>query len=330
MSEKKITKNKINRVTLLVIILGVILPTCAEGKMNKNTESAVEVIKSCLADKDPIIRSNAIEAVATTKYMDLMPKVQELMTDNYVMVRFAAIVAVGDVKYVPAAKIAKKLLEVKDENTKLAAAYAMVKLGSPEYLDNIRQVISSKDDTLKSNAAFLLGKIGDKGSLDLLYGVIKDQDASNKAQLAATVAIAKLGDEKIFSRLWATALSKYSDDRIVGIEGIGSLGTNQARDVLITKLDDEDVWVRIAAAGQLGKMGNKTGQTEVLEVLSGAFYADMDKQSLERLNIMTCLAIGQICSPEVSRYLPGFLANESKSVRIAAARAILQCRGAKK
>jgi HEAT repeat protein len=321
------TKASDIKIKSLVLISLVVLFVFSPGKQaqGKTIDTAVGILTAGLSDTDPAIRSIAIEAAASSRCTELMPKIQELMTDNYVVVRFSAIVAISDLDYMPAAKLAKKLLTVKEENTKLAAAYAMVKLGNPDYLDNIRKGVESQDETLQANAAFLLGKAGDKTSLELLYSIMNNSKFSDKVRLAATEALATLGDDKIFPRLWAKALSKFSDDRIIAIEAMGALATSQAKDVLLTKLDDEDVWVRIAAAGQLAKMGNYTGKSEIMDVVSGKYNADMDKQSLERLNMQTCNAIGQMCSQDVTGYLPGFMTSESKFVRIAAAKATLQC-----
>ncbi|MGE5294830.1 MAG: HEAT repeat domain-containing protein, partial [Solirubrobacterales bacterium] len=57
---------------------------------------ARQIISEGLADTNPQIRANAIEVVATTRDIRLMPKVQKLLVDPVVPVRFAAILAVGD------------------------------------------------------------------------------------------------------------------------------------------------------------------------------------------------------------------------------------------
>lgn len=327
---------KINGVSILsllitvILVLGVVFvggcdEEAMEGAKKTYLPKAVEIIRAGLADEDPVVRSNAIEAVASAKYVKLMAEVQKLMADDYVMVRFAAILAVGDVGYKPAEKMLKQLLEVKEQNTRIAAAYAMTKLGYAGYLDIIRKAAVSDDDTVKSNAAYLLGKAGDKRSLELLYNLINDPDSSDRAQLAAMVAIAKVGDEKIFERLWAKSLSTFADDRVIGIEAMGALGTAKAMDVLITILDDEIFWVRLAAAEQLGRLGSDEGEPEVLQILRGEFYEGLDSRDLERAQVLSCAAIGQLCTPEVMKYLPEFLGNNSKYVRIAASKAVLQC-----
>ena len=144
--------------------------------------------------------------------------------------------------------------------------------------------------------------------------------------MQAVESIAMLGDDRIFTaRLWPMVISTYADDRIMGIRGMGTLGTAKAREVLITKLDDDDVLaVRLAAAEQLGVLGDTTGEHEVLDVFQKNLTAGLNVQEATHINWLVARAIGQIGTPRLAKFLPLFLRNESKIVRIAAAKAVFQ------
>jgi hypothetical protein len=161
--------------------------------------------------------------------------------------------------------------------------------------------------------------------LNVLKSVQDDKYSGDKVRFQVLEARARLGDEEVLQRLWAVVYSAYADDRILGIRAIGALGTPRARDILVTKLDDAVLEVRLAAAEQLGKLGDKTGEPEVLEVFEKNLAAGPDKQASERVNVLAALAIGQIRTPALTKYLPPLLKNESKYVRIAAAKAVFQC-----
>jgi HEAT repeat protein len=254
-----------------------------------------------------------------------MPQVQRLLRDDYVPVRFASALAVGDMVYRPAKDIIERLmLQDPDGNVRIAVAYAMGKLGRPESFEIVRQAVSSKDPTLRANAVVLLGKSGDKSSLGLLSWALSDKDSDDKVRFQAVDAMARLGDEKIFHKLWAIVLSSYADDRIVGIRAMGALGTEKAKEVLITKLDDEILEVRLAAAEQLGMLRDKTGEYEVAKVFERNLTAGMDDEERERTNVLAAMAIGQIGTARVTKFLPQLLSDNSRFVRIAAARAVLQ------
>jgi len=290
------------------------------------TAQAYRIILEGLNDTNPFIRVKAIEVVAETGQIKLMPKVQRLAGDEFAPVRFAAALAIGDMEYSFGASAIKQLLRDKDLNVKIAASYAMVRLGSPRYVEVLRRAIASKDQTVRANAAFLLGKCGDKEALKLLYWALQDKDSEDKVVYQAAESIAMLQDDRIYPKLWTMLISAYADVRVTGIKAMGTLGTPEARNALITMLDDKVLEVRLAAAGQLGKLGDKTGEPEVLDVFRRNLTAGMEATDRARVNILAALAIGQIATPSLREYLPQLLSDESKTVRMAAAAAVLRSR----
>ena len=292
--------------------------------INTPWAKARRIIEEALADNDPLVRSRAIEVVASTRQFKLMPQVRRLLQDDFVPVRFAAALAVGDLEYSPAKISVKKLLKDNDANVIIAAAYAMVKLGSFEYLEVLRKAAADQDQKVRANAVLLLGKSGDKSSLQLLWQTMQDKDSDDRVVYQSAEAIAMLGDEQIFPRLWAMLISAYADVRLMGVRAMGKLGTPEAKNALIRKLDDDILEVRLVAAEQLGVFRNPIGEPKVLEVFEKKLTRTLDKQASERTNVLTALAIGQIRTPGLRKFLPQLLKNESKFVRIAAAKAVFQ------
>lgn len=286
---------------------------------------AIQIIRAGLADADPQVRANAIEVVAATRQIRLMPKVQRLLKDEVVPVKFLATLAVGDLEYSLAKGEVERLLKDTNENIRIAAGYAMTRLGHPDLAAVFHNAIASEDQTVRANAALLLGKSGNKNALKLLYWALRHRDSSDKVKFQAVEAIAMLGDDRILPKLWAIVYSGYADDRIIGIRAMGALGTAKAKDVLITKLDDDVLEVRLVAAEQLGKLGDRIGEAEVLEVFEKNLTAGLNGKDLERVKVLTALAIGQIGTDSLKKFLPQFLRDKSKLVRIAAAKAVFQC-----
>jgi hypothetical protein len=287
--------------------------------------AANRIIREGLVAEDAYARVNAIEVVATTNQVRLMPKVQGLLENDFVSpVRFAAALAVGDTQYRLGEKSIRPLLNDPDENIRIAAAYALSKLTSFDSFDYFRKAIASEDQTVRANAALIMGKSGDERARMHLYLVLRDRNSSDKANFQATEAIAMLGDERIYQRLWTQLISAYADVRVMGIRGMGALGSPQAKDAIITMLDDDVLNVRLAAAQQLGMLGDKTGEPEVLDVFRKNLTAGMHPDELEHIKVLTALAIGQIRTEPLSRYLPQLLRDHSIFVRIAAAKAVFQ------
>jgi len=285
---------------------------------------ALRILLEGLADSDPMVRANAIEVVAATRQVKLMPRVQRLARDEFVPVRFAAALAIGDFQYTLGEKSVMQLLKDKDDNVKIAACYAMAKLGAPEYLEVLRKVIVSNNQTVRANAALLLGKSGDRTALKFLYWALQHKDSDDKVVYQAVESIARLGDERIYPKLWSMLISAYADVRIMGIRAMGVMGTAEAKNALTTMLDDELPEVRLAAAEQLGTLKDPAGEPEVRDFFEKNLAANLDQRSRERANMLAALAIGQIRTISLTKFLPELLKNESKFVRIAAAKAVLQ------
>jgi HEAT repeat protein len=290
---------------------------------------ARQIISEELADADPQIRANAIEVVASTRELGLMPNVQKLLADQVVPVRFAAAVAVGDLAYAPAKDQVGPLLNDPNPNVQLAAFYALSRLGQPELYQEICKAVAGSDQTVRANAALLLGKSGNKDGIRFLYWTLQRDDSSDMVVLQAAEAIAMLGDRRIYRKLWTGLISKYADDRVLGIRAMGALGTDEAKSAIITLLDDPVPEVRLAAAEQLGKLGESGGEDEVLAVFEKNLMADMDAQGRERTKTLAALAIGEIGTDPLAKYLPQLLQDPSKIVRLAAAKAVLR-RGMKR
>jgi HEAT repeat protein len=296
---------------------------------NQLQQEALIAIQTSLSDKNPLVRARAIEVVADRKLTRLMPKVQRLLQDGVVPVRFAAVLAVGDAQYSLGEKYVRQRLKDRDENVRIAAAYAMGKLGSPKYFKVLCKAVFRSNLTVRANAVMLLGKSGNRNALEFLYWALKNKDSDDRVRLNAIQAIAALGDEQIFPKLWAMRISGYADDRVMAIQALGALGTEKAKNILITMLDDDILEIRLAAAEQLGALGDEIGEPEVLSVFEKNLAAGLDEQARALTYMRTALAIGRIGTPSLKKYLPQLLKDHSASVRLAAAKAVLQCAKAK-
>jgi HEAT repeat protein len=304
--------------------------TGAELPLDKLEAEATRVVRETLASDNPQVRASAVEVVAAMpakRGRVFMSGVQRLLKDAFVPVRFLAAVAVGDTGYVPAKNDVVQLLKDEDHNVRLAAQYAVGKLIPSSSSEQIRQALSDPDQRVRANAAFLLGKIGDRRDLTLLYQTLRDESSDDRVRLNCIEAIARLGDEKIYQKVWAMLISAYADDRAFGVRAMGALGNTQARDALLTMLKDDVVEVQLVAAEQLGRLGDKAGEKIVLDAFTGSVSVAPDQEGRARIQTLCALAIGQIRTAQLKKFLPELLRSESQPVRLAAAGAVFQCLG---
>ncbi len=295
------------------------------GNTNGNPESqAKRIIQQGLSDLNPQVRAVAIEMAAATKRSEFMPAIQRLLADEFVPVQFAAAVAIGDAGYKPARNDLGRHIKDNDENVRIAAGYAIGKLDNEKASQELKIAAKSSDQRVRANAAFLLGKTGDRSVLPLLYGILNDEASDERVRLNAIEAIARLGEERIYQKIWALLISAYADDRIFGVGAMGALGTTQARDAILTMLKDDLAEVRLAAAEQLGRLGDKTGESVVIAALERDVAAAADAEEKARLQTLAASAIGQIGTETLKKYLPELIKSNSRIVSFAAAKAILQ------
>ncbi|MBC8378676.1 MAG: HEAT repeat domain-containing protein, partial [Planctomycetes bacterium] len=225
---------------------------------------ALAIVKNGLHHDNAYIRNYSVEIIAETNCRKLLPDLLPRLKDSSVAVRFSAASAIGDMQCFGYAKQVSRLLNDTNKNVQLAAAYALVRLNQPRYHENIRQATESSDQTVRANAVLLLGKLKNRDDLDLLYQTLNDDDSLDKVRMNSVESIASLGDERIYrSKLWALLISKYADDRVMGIRGMGALGSAEASNAILTMLQDDVLEVRLTAAVQLGRLGDNRGEEEV-------------------------------------------------------------------
>lgn len=293
------------------------LPSADAKTLQKN---ALAVLQNGLKDQNAYIRSYAVEAAAETQRKELMPLIIALLNDPTVGVRFAAATAAGDMQCAGCAKQVSGLLKDENESVRMAAAYALAKINQPEHTGLIRAGLKSADQTARANAALLLGKLGSLKDLPLLHEVLHDPDSSEKVRMQAVESIARLGDEKMYrGKLWALQISKYADDRVMGIRGMGALNTPESRNAILTMLTDDIAEVRLAAAEQLARLGDKRGEEEVYNYLQT--QPNLNEGNMA--NSMAIMAIGRLNSPRLNPWLARAINSQSGYLRIIAAESVL-------
>jgi HEAT repeat protein len=321
---------------LFVILSGIVVlvGACTESRtqlrvsdeteridLNRLQVRAVDIIRDGLIDENNFVKDRAIKAVSVTGRKELMPLVIQALKEDAVAVRFAAIEAIGDMRYLAAQYSLRRLLNDTNENIKIGAAYALTRLGKGDFSDIIRRSTKSKDQTVRANAVMLLGKLGRKGDMQLLHQTLRALDSDDMVKIRAVEALATLGDEKVYqSKCWPLLISKYHDDRIMGIRAMSQLGTAEAKNAIKTMLYDDIVEVRLYAAGQLGELGDTAGQDEV------AVYLSQNLQNQNEWSVAgdtAVAAIGQIGTDALAKLLPVFIDSRSKLIRLSAAQSVL-------
>jgi HEAT repeat protein len=300
---------------------------------SQQLQRAGQILQESLISTQPRLRGAGAEVVGSTRQLRFLATVRQLMRDPVVPVRFAAILAVGDTGYTPAHHDLVQICNEpgEDLNVRMAAAYALGRMGARDYTQLYLTQISHPDQTVRANAALLIGKGGHREALNQLYWALQDSRSSDRVHMQVVDSLAQLGDERIMERLWTRLISSYVDDRIDGVRGMGKLGTQQALEAVQTMLDDPEMEVRLAAAEQLGRAGDRHGEDVVLDIIKETLKSShpMDREQEIRILAMSAVAIAGIGTPSLTRYLDRYLTDDSPIVRLAGARAVFETQALK-
>jgi len=293
----------------------------APVKVQSLKTPAITIIKNSFTDANPYMRNHAIEVALSTGQKQMISEIIQKLDDDSAAVRFTAAVAIGDMDCKTCQDLLAKTLRDKDENVGIAAAYSLTKLGDKSHYQRIRDAAVSANGTLRANALLLLGKLGNPDDVHLLYSALKDLDAQDKVHLQAVDSLAMMKDVKIYkSKLWPLLISKYADDRVMGIRGMGALATKESIDAIEKTLNNDDILeVRLIAAEELGRLGNTKGLEEVVRYFQT--HPNLNESTMATGTAIA--AIGKIKSEILTGYLAKSLESQSPYIRLVAAQSIL-------
>ncbi len=282
---------------------------------------AMTIVKTALSDPSAYMRNHAIEVAVETNQYQLIPEILQKLDDPFVAVRAPAAMAIGDMACQACKNRVKKALEDENEKVRIAAAYAMIRLGDTSHYPKIRDAALSTDPTIRATALLLLGKLGNRDDLELMYQAFRDTETTDQVRMQAVESIARLKDVRIYrSKLWPLLISKYADDRVMGIRGMGALGTTEAKEALqLTMLQDDVLEVRLCAVEELGKLGDQGGMNQLVTY----FQTNPDLNQATMATGTSVTAIGRLKARNLTGYLAKALDSQSTYIRLVAARSVL-------
>ena len=154
-------------------------------------------------------------------------------------------------------------------------------------------IIALKDENLlvRLQAAITLGRLNDKSAIEPLVSAFEDEDEDSEVCLAATVALARLGDDATLQYCLAGLEDEDSEERAGSAIALGLIGNTLAVEPLILRLADTSGSVRRYAAAALGELGDAKAlpalqklyqQTTALSQ-EGRRILEVAKRAIERL-----------------------------------------------
>jgi len=320
------------KIALLILLVVSSIQTSAQAFMNANERKnrqagplqikALEIIQTNLKSEFPLLRMHAIEAVANSREMSLMPTITKMLDDKDEPVRFAAVLAIGDTQYSAASYALKKRKSDPAKSVQVAISYVLTKFEVGDYRKNIIAGMKSNNQTLKANSALVAGKLGDDSLAKYLHEILKDRDSMDKAKIQAIESLAMLNDISTYQKGWALLISKRADDRVMGIRTMEQMGGKDAISAIATMYRDDLIEVQMAAAASLAKLGDPQGPQRIYQYFKFEFDK-LDRETRNRANVQATIGLGYCNQPQLTKYLKKMLKDKMPTTRLYAAQSAL-------
>jgi len=275
-----------------------------------------------------------IEEITSEEFVNIV-KEKNLLRDDDIDIRRAAIRALGktgsqeaiemlmqflndpgpapDVQYTPA----PGELELRSD-----AAGALGELKALAAVDSLIKGLDDESIYFAADVAEALGKIGDKTALKPLIKVLQSKgtlSSDNMVRRYAAEAVGNIADTEDQEAVDILVQAVENEElyvRLAAIEGLGKIGGNKAREALRQALNDQNRDVRYAAAKALKDSSPKEVLQVLIEISKDESYFS------QQLRVESVEALGKSGSKEAKEVLQQLLNDQDAVIRIFAAKAL--------
>jgi len=317
----------------LIVINGCATPPAGRTRVHRVAlkHRALEVLEAAiLYPYNPIVRVEAVEAIASCECPEGVPWVRTALLDEHPAVRFAACTALGDLGDSSSLKSIRKLLADEDANVQAAAVYALHRLGDHSQTGRLSTLLLEYGDvTVRRNAALLLGKLGEKSAIKILAKGMGDADEGVRHH--ALEAMARLGNDEACNELVFLSNSGVGSLEVFAIHALARTGRRDFVEPFRYKLTtSKHLEVRLAAALGLERLGHHGGFGFALRSLRGRRPLNKDpkdpvKGQILRGRQMAASVLGAARQTEGLSVLVELMADDSDPrIQVSGAQAILK------
>lgn len=201
------------------------------------------------------------------------PLIKLLTKDRWDRWRIAAANALGKIGDQKAVDSLIMALEDQSTFVQEEAIIALGKLGHPKAVKPITEKLKDERDTIRQKATWTLGKIGDSRAIKPL--IKKLDDESKEVRLNAARALDALGwrpsNKQTKVKYW---IAKQEWEKCLSLKEV-------AEPILLEKLKDPDLAIRISAINILGKLKSTQAIIPLINFFEGG---DEEKAAIEALS----------------------------------------------
>ena len=169
---------------------------------------AVKPLIADLKDNDPLVRSNAVQALGVIKDSRAVEPLIAALNDKDPLIQRQAVKALGRINDLRAVEPLIGVLEErgKKPHVRMSAAEALGKIGDSSAVEPLVAALSDPYWEVRSHAAEALGRIRDPSAVEPLIEALKDQDATVRGN--AVDGLARIKDPQAIEALSAALTDK--------------------------------------------------------------------------------------------------------------------------
>lgn len=276
-------------------------------------EAARKELDSAIHSGDSNVRAHALEAVRQTMGTQRADDVIAALSDPDPLVRYAACLAAGELELKGAHDKLLHLVDDKDTRVGVVARFALHRIGDYRHSHDLEKLSRDPDPAVRGTTAMVLGMIGDPSGLKVLHGMRLDPHPAVRQQAAE--AMWRLGSEEGLEELVGWSISRFQEDRMIGLLGLAAPRNRNVVEHLRGGLVTDSPVVSLVAARALGMIGCDEGYGVALRGATSA---------VPQQRLLAAFAFGSIGRSDAQEVLRKLLADADPNVRVAAAQAILQ------
>ncbi|MFH1435852.1 MAG: HEAT repeat domain-containing protein [Pseudomonadota bacterium] len=213
---------------------------------------ATDIIKGLATDKDEEMRSIALISLGMAGKTMATDGLIELLKSENPTIRQDAVEALGRISNNKATAPLLAMLKDEDQQVRGRTCYALGQIGDSAATDPLLELLDDKEPQVRSAAAYAIGLIGDEKAIDPLLKAMKEADQNERWGYASALGL--YGD-RVFDLAKELASSDKKGLRQYGIDIVGRLNDTRALPILIEALDDKSEDVRQTAARGLSAGG---------------------------------------------------------------------------
>ena len=278
--------------------------------------------------KDPVVRCNAIEALAQTVGEKEGGVYMQALGDANPLIQFAAAMAIGDVKYAPARDALQAMAgdAGPDKRVYCAVIYALYRLKDTSHTEDLARLLFHSEPEIRADAAMVMGKMGESSAIAPLRGLLS-QEQDEKVRLQLVESLAMLDDSAGKAGLEVYTRTRFVDEQLVAIQAIGRVRPEHGEAILAEALNShQPIPVRVAAAGAAARMGNYSTKNyqlcvdavedpfKLLQESSGRYSKDISPTEVSLVRRLGAISLGFMNRPQaVDALLPLLRADDGVS-----------------